>query len=184
MRLIISIGFILFLGLLPLKHLHASEVAVEQINIVDKSVPEILEILRDHTNTCHTGCRYKMTNLQESQVIDVQESEEIVWQRISGIRETRQFVKSSLSKEEDVFIWLSRYPEQSELDRLQEESGLDHVSTFREMQIKWQLKPVSDSQTEVSVEMKVDHTLSAVGDPIIRNSIKKTLMTLFYNFTL
>ena len=125
-----------------------------------------------------------MTNLEESQVIEVAETEEIVWQRISGIRETRQFVQSSLLKEDGVFIWLSRYPEQSELDRLQTESGLEHVSTFREMQIKWQLKPITENQTEVAVEMKVDHTLSAVGDPIIKNSINKTLMTLFYNFTI
>ncbi len=184
MRSIISMGFMLLVGLVPFNHLNASEVAVARSAVVEKSVPAILDILRDHTNTCHSGCLYKMTNLEESQVIDVNEIEEIVWQRISGIRETRQFVKSSLSKEGDVFVWFSRYPEQSELDNLQIETGLDHVSTFRVMQIKWQLKPISESQTEVSVEMKVDHTLSAVGDPIIRNSINKTLLTLFYNFSI
>lgn len=184
MRSIISIGFLWLVGLVSFNHLNASEVVVSRSNIVERSVPAILDILRDHTNTCHTGCRYKMTNLEESQVIDVSETEEVVWQRISGIRETRQFVKSSLSKEGDVFVWFSRYPEQPELDKLQIESGLNHVSTFRVMQIRWQLKPLSEGKTEVSVEMKVDHTLSAVGDPIIKNSINKTLLTLFYNFSI
>jgi hypothetical protein len=51
------------------------------------------------------------------------------------------------------------------------------------MTIDWELREEADDNfTEIKVTMSVDHTLSAIGDPIVKNSIEKTIRTLFYNF--
>lgn len=160
----------------------ASIVSVTKEIQIEKSPEKILEILRDHENTCHSGCLYKMTNLKESHIIEKTESYEIVWQRISGIRETKQFVISQLTQEGKTLRWLSSYPHEDEIKALEESSDLDHVSTFTEMTIDWNLTAINPEVTNVKVTMTVDHTLSAIGDPIVQNSIEKTLRTLFYNF--
>lgn len=179
---VLSLSFILLASLLS-PAVDASIVSVTNEISVEKSPDRILQILRDHENTCHSGCLYKMTNLQESKLIEKTDAYEIVWQKISGIRETKQFILSTLEFDNGTYRWISKYPDSNLIKDLEQSTGLEHTSTFNSMTIDWELREEADENfTKIKVTMSVDHTLSAIGDPIVKNSIEKTIRTLFYNF--
>jgi hypothetical protein len=174
----------LFACVLFARNSFAAEAETSRTGAFDKSPDDILDVLTDYENTCDSGCRYSLPGLKETKVQSTDDSKSVVWQKIVNIQTVTQFVASNTSRRDDGTIVLSsNYPTATELAALKASTGLSHETAFSSMVVVWTMRPTSTGQTQVSVQMKVQHNLPAVLNGMLRQSMDRSLAAMFENFT-
>lgn len=162
----------------------AADAETSRTGIFDKSPQDILDVLTDYGNTCDSGCRYSLPGLEETKVLSADDAKSVVWQKIVNIQTVTQFVASNTSRRDDGTIVLSSsYPAATELAALEASSGLSHQTAFSSMSVVWSMQPTSTGQTQVSVQMRVQHSLPAFMNGLLRQSMDRSLAAMFQNFT-
>jgi hypothetical protein len=162
----------------------AAEAEASRTGSFDKSPQEILDVLTDFENTCDSGCRYSLPGLKETKVLSADDDKSVVWQKIVNIQTVTQFVAGTISRRDDGTIVLANdYPTAAEIAALEASTGLRHETAFRSMSVVWTMQPAAGGQTQVSVQMKVQHGLPAILNGMLRQSMDRSLAAMFENFT-
>ncbi len=164
---------------------HASVVEVKREQKVSKNPTELYQVLTAYDETCDTGCKYRVKGLQESKLIENLGDEQFIWQRLSGVSETRQFIHNQVFYgDKGQISFVSEYPSTDKIAELSSKAGEVQKSIFRTLTLKWIFTPQDDGTTLASVTMRVDHSLPEVASPIIRNALEQSTLDLFKNFSI
>ncbi len=166
--------------------LHATVVEVNKSAVINKSPNELYSILTDYKNTCDSGCKYRLKGLVETIVIEEGQGEQYVWQRIAGIRETKQFVHMTVSYGESgqASVFNSSYPSPEKIVELEDKINQIQKSSFTSMDVTWTFTAQADGSTLAACRMTVDHNLPVLATPMVEESMKTSLDVSFSNFSL
>ena len=166
--------------------LHAAVVEVNKSALINKSSNELYSILADFKNTCDKGCKYRLQGLMETIVIEDAGNEQYVWQRIAGIRETKQFVHMQVAYNDggQVESFTSSYPSADKIVELEDKISQIQKSSFTAMTVTWTFSPQADGSTLAACRMIVDHNLPVLATPMVEESMKNSLDVSFSNFAI
>lgn len=147
-----------------------------------KSPRELYEILVAHDDTCDKGCKYQMRGLKETIVIEDNGDSQYLWQRIAGIKETKQFMQNKVTFNDDGSVqFVSGYPPPEKIIELEDRIGQIQKTSFNSMTIDWQFTPGSEG-TQINAKMTVDHKLPDLATPLVKQRMQASLADLFLNF--
>lgn len=170
-------------GLLLVNLAEAAELVVQrQAQVIGKTPEDIVAVLTAYDATCDSGCRFRVKGLQETMVVEDIGQTQLIWQRLTGFKETKQFLRNTVKNNADGSItYTSIYPSATERASLQAKTGKEHQSSFNTLLVTWILQANAEG-SEARVTMTVDHSLPGIATPFVRGAINDALDDLFKNF--
>lgn len=171
---------VLFLGqFLFLSTVHARVFTIEKSADFQLRKEVIKEILIDYENYCESGCKYKLTGIQEMKKMEIVDPNHFfIWSHVDNIKTYKYFsyIEVIEGGQNKVSI-RNTYPSSNEVNRLSKVYRLPHSTPFIASETLWTIEEKFDSSgnwLHTSVNYSGKFTASAITS-IFASAINKNL---------
>ena len=165
MKLMLTAAAAILTATLGASSVHAGEATVEKNLLSQKSPETLARIITDYENMCDSGCTYKVSNMEESLILEQADSQIVSWQYVNAFRSTKNYFVVNITTDEVTgeIVIKSGFPEESEIPKLEEKYGKKHEPVFNKLNALWKLTPQQDGSTKVYYALTADSGLLDIG---------------------